>query len=317
MERYELLKSVESLHKNSFALSIIHGNKQPLPLFSTQFALDILPILYDIFEKKSKDITTLNLILRSSGGVIESPLPIVNLFREYFSTINVYVPEKAHSAATLIALCGNKIIMSPLSSLSPIDPQISYQSKGNKDEMLNFQFSTEDIYGYYKLLDKLRITDDNRIQALQFLIDSIQNPTLLGQIERVRDLIKIIADRILISNTIDETKKQIIIKKLVEDIPSHNYLISRKEAKELGLPIKDENAKEHEILYKLFKAYLSALHEDEQLLINIPNGKANIEREYERAFIETKDETFSFITKYVFHKNGKIDQVLHEWRKMR
>ncbi len=309
--RSELLGKLEGSSDN-LALTLINGQKQPGNLFSTQIALDILPILYDILEEAGPK-KTIKLLLRSNGGILDSPLPIINLIREYCNELIVYVPEIAHSAATLIALGADKIIMSPLGSLSPIDPQLSLKGKSNQDQEINMNFSVEDVAGYYKLLEKMKISEDGRIKALDILAKTL-NPTVLGQIERVRDLIKILAHQLLKPKMQEEGKREIIIKKLVEDIPSHSYRISRREASEIGLPVEYENDEEHILLKEIMTSYRKALSEDQQLILNFPDGTATIESLYSRAFIETKTRSFSFNTKYVFHRNTKVDQVFNSWQ---
>jgi hypothetical protein len=298
---------------NELAMALIYGRKNPQDLFGTQIAHDIIPILYGIFIKnQSKD--TLNLVLRSNGGVLEAPLPIVSLIREFFENFNVFIPENAHSAATLLSLGANKIIMSPLSSLSPVDPQINFPSPEQKENQPRLRFSVEDVAGYYKLLDKLNIPDEKRVEALKFLTEKI-TPAILGQIERVRELIQVIADRIIKADSIGETKKKSIIKKLTEDIPSHNYWISRAEAIEMGIPVEKADTETNKILDSLLEKYKLMLEEHErEIVIDIPDGSATLEKVYDRAFIETPDHSYSFQTKYVFHRNGKVDRSINEWR---
>lgn len=264
--------------------------------------------------KRTKKKDTLNLVLRSNGGVLEAPLPIVSLIREFFDNFSVYIPENAHSAATLLSLGANKLVMSPLSSLSPVDPQINLPNPEQKENQPSLRFSVEDVAGYYKLLDKLQITDEKKVEALKFLTEKI-HPALLGQIERVRALIQVIADRIIKANSIDETRKALIIKKLTEDIPSHNYWITRAEAIEIGLPVEKADPETNQLLDDLMAKYKFMLAEHEhEIVIDIPDGSATLERVHDRAFIETPDHTYSFQTKYVFHRNGKVDRSINEWR---
>jgi hypothetical protein len=312
LETHEILERLQD--DDSLVFSLINGEKRPLELFATQIAPDILPLLYEIFEEFGKK-KIIKLILRTNGGVIDAPLPIVNLIKEYCDEFHVYIPENAHSAGTLITIGADKIIMSPLGSLSPIDPQIQIDDKNNNKAKI--PLSVEDIAGYYRLLNDLKISDEGKIQALEFITRQIE-PARLGQIERVRNLIKVTADRIMRSDTIDETKKQLIIKKLVEEIPSHNYRISRREAEEFGLPIIEETSDEHSMLKELMKLYKEKLQENEnELILNIPDDSATLEKDFSRGIIETKDRTYDFITKCVFHRNGKVDRSINEWRKTR
>lgn len=312
MTTNEIIKQIGDLQK-SFCLSIVYGQKQPQNLFATQIAFDVLPILYEILELQGKT-KKISFVVRSNGGIIDAPLPIINLIREYCEEIEIIIPENAHSAATLIALAGDNIIMTPMSSLSPIDPQINIKETEKDASLKKISFSVEDIAGYYQLLDKLRITDEGKIKALEYIAHTI-NPAILGQIERVRKLIHIYADKILSHTKIDDNSKNMIVKTLIEDIPSHHYMISRKEAKQLGLPVNNANDKQLDLLKQLMTEYKKKLFEDEkELILDFKEDTATIEKEYERAYIETNTHTYTFITKYVFHKNGKVDKAINQWR---
>jgi Periplasmic serine proteases (ClpP class) len=68
------------------------------------------------------------LILHSPGGQIEPTQAIVDYLRQKFENITVIVPDAAMSAATLIALAADKILMGSHSNLGPIDPQFILQT---------------------------------------------------------------------------------------------------------------------------------------------------------------------------------------------
>lgn len=65
----------------------------------------------------------LDLILHSPGGSAEAAESIVSYLRKRFDHIRVFVPVAAMSAATMIALAANEIVMGQHSQLGPIDPQ--------------------------------------------------------------------------------------------------------------------------------------------------------------------------------------------------
>jgi len=312
METKEILKNIEDLEK-SFCISYINGQKNPSELFSTRIAQDVLPIFYDILEKRGKQ-KKISLIIRSNGGDIDAPWPIVSLLREYCDRLEVIIPENAHSAATLISLSGDRILMTPFSSLSPIDPQLFINSN-QKENNINIRFSVEDVSGYYQLLDKLRIPDDGKIKALEYITQTI-NPTILGQIERVRKLINIYADKVLSHTAIDDISKNNIIRTLIENIPSHQYRISRKEAKELGLPVEKVSDALHSQLKILMNEYKLLMKENiPELLVDFPDNAATVEMTHTTCFIETTSDSYSFVMKHVFHKNGKVDKISNQWRK--
>ena len=279
MSTQSLLKSLEE-DDDQLAVFLINGRKNPPHLFGTQIAHDVIPCLYELFRSGPRR-KRLNLVLRSNGGVLEAPLPIVSLVREFFHEFHVFVPENAHSAATLISLGADRIIMTPIASLSPVDPQVDFTGSENEENRSQTSFSVEDVAGYYKLLEQLRITDDGRVQALEYLIRTLP-PALLGRIERVRELIHLLADRIIRAETIDETRKALIIKKLAEEIPSHNYWITVAEAEELGLPIERASDETPNTLDDLLAEYRKRMAEDQhELVIDIPDGAATLEKDYE------------------------------------
>ncbi len=67
---------------------------------------------------------TFNVILDSTGGPLDSAFRTVLYLSRYSENVNVYVPRKAKSASTLIAVGANAIFMSPFAELGPLDTQI-------------------------------------------------------------------------------------------------------------------------------------------------------------------------------------------------
>lgn len=64
-----------------------------------------------------------DLILHSPGGSPEAAESIVAVLRSQFKMVRVLVPVMAKSAATMIALSANEILMPMSAELGPIDPQ--------------------------------------------------------------------------------------------------------------------------------------------------------------------------------------------------
>lgn len=72
----------------------------------------------------------LDVLLHCPGGSIESAERVCRLLRSQFTDIRYVVPHTAYSAATLLALSGNQILLDDRSALGPIDPQILVMSGG-------------------------------------------------------------------------------------------------------------------------------------------------------------------------------------------
>ena len=66
---------------------------------------------------------SLDLIIHSPGGSAEAAESLVEYLRERFGHIRVFVPVAAMSAATMMALAADELVMGQHSQLGPIDPQ--------------------------------------------------------------------------------------------------------------------------------------------------------------------------------------------------
>jgi len=65
----------------------------------------------------------LDLIIHSPGGTAEAAESIMEYLRQRFEHIRVFIPIAAMSAATMMALAADEIVMGQQSQLGPIDPQ--------------------------------------------------------------------------------------------------------------------------------------------------------------------------------------------------
>jgi hypothetical protein len=105
----------------------------------------------------------LDLILETPGGLGDVAEDIVKLLRHRFSELNIIVPGSAKSAGTIIAMAGDEILMEQVSSLGPIDAQISYQGK---------QFSAD---AFIQGLEDIKAEVDTKKALNQAFIPILQN----------------------------------------------------------------------------------------------------------------------------------------------
>ena len=77
------------------------------------------------FEECTHNITgtSLDVLLHSPGGLAEAAESIVQLLRARFSDVRFIVPSMAKSAATMLALSGNVLVMDEVPCVFPgLDP---------------------------------------------------------------------------------------------------------------------------------------------------------------------------------------------------
>lgn len=87
---------------------------------------DLLPFRDQLSFAKTENI---DVLLETSGGVAESVEDMVHSLRTQFSKLGIIIPGSAKSAGTIFTMAGDEILMSPYSSLGPIDAQIMSNGK--------------------------------------------------------------------------------------------------------------------------------------------------------------------------------------------
>jgi len=95
----------------------------------SQLVSSDIPVLGNMLLKIG-DVHTLNLILHSPGGdgtVVEN---FVALCRTHCKKFRIWIPTEAKSAATLISLGADEIVMGPPSEIGPIDAQVPVMVSG-------------------------------------------------------------------------------------------------------------------------------------------------------------------------------------------
>lgn len=68
----------------------------------------------------------LDVLLHSPGGSPTATESIVHLLRSRFDPVRFIIPHTAKSAATMLALSGNEILLGEDAELGPIDPQVQF-----------------------------------------------------------------------------------------------------------------------------------------------------------------------------------------------
>lgn len=307
-----LLSKYKEIRKRD-VITLVTSTKDPSEHFSAQIAVDLLPILYSLL-KQPIEHKALDLIIYSAGGQIDAPWAIVNLIREFYSEFNVIVPSKAHSAATLIALGADNIEMSPLGMLSPVDPQLTVK---RPDPIGNIRVGVEDIYGYYSLLNEtLGLSPDGKTEALKLLADRV-GAEILGQVSRIRNEIRIIATNLLSLHMSDQTKIEQLVSSLVEKLHSHNYMIGRKEAKRIGLPITFMDGEVCDLVLSILDSYIKETKMNEPgIQFNIPPGENKQVIDLNRAFVENEQTSFAYRTQYTLYKDGKMEKRINAWEEL-
>src|SRR5262249_34135480 len=106
------------------------------------------PILYDCLSRLPKT-DEVDVVLHASGGLVSAARRIALLLRESAGRLNVLVPYRARSAATLLCLAADELVLGPLAELSPLDPNI--RSSGDGPPGSAPLVSAEDVRAFPKM----------------------------------------------------------------------------------------------------------------------------------------------------------------------
>ena len=216
----------------------------------------------------------------------------------------------------MIALGADEIVMTDLSELSPIDPSTAnvFNPQDPNNPQARIPISVEDVMAYFNLANKIGIKEEKELTEIfkKFIESNPQiHPLALGNVNRVHNLIRILAKRLLKSHKNPMSKEEInkIVDCLTEKLYSHQYLIGRKEAKEeLGIKTityADKNLSE--LMTRLFEEYKKEMELDKiwNPEIEIGENQAYNKKSYKIAFIESTQQTNYFELVMEF-KKGQI-----------
>jgi hypothetical protein len=200
----------------------------------------IFPASLTLFEELLFDIPPnqeLHILVSSPGGDGESAVRILRSAHSRCRKLVVLVPDQAKSAATLIALGADEIVMGPTGDLGPIDPQMELPSRPGS------LVAAKDIISAVEDFAK-KVQDAPETYPLYASLLSEVTAILLQQAKsalgRTQDLLKLALE----SNPRrkpEEVQRLFnnLHPALIGEAKTHTAIFGAKEAKSAGLPVKE------------------------------------------------------------------------------
>lgn len=226
------------------------------PNMSCNMAGDaIIPIIeqIDLISETAKEV---DFLIISNGGDPITSLRIMSLLRERFDNISVLLPYVAYSAATILALGADEIVMHPYSNLGPVDPQLTVSHNNEKGITENMQFSSEDLRNYVDFIkNDVGITDQQHlVSAVSPLLKDV-GTLPIGTAKRSQQLSLTLSEKMLSWHVDDSAKAKSIARALNSSYYHHGYAVGRKEAQEIGLQISVPDKEIETLLWEIWKDY--------------------------------------------------------------
>ncbi len=221
-----------------------------------------------LFGKHFKEI---DIILQTPGGDIDAAFNTIKLLRHSSDIVNILVPLFSKSAGTLICLGADKLILTTLSELGPLDTQIrehqedgppAYRSALNGFKALEqvqlHTLETMDVAtklilnrSGMKISEAIKLATGFSGNTSGTLYQQL-DPKKIGEYARALETGErygIIVLTRYMKWSIE--KADMAVKKLVKGYPAHSFIIDTEELNSLGLPAENANPQEEEILDEL------------------------------------------------------------------
>jgi len=313
MNKNELIKKIEDLRGSKVITYFTSDRQGPV---NARVAMDIIPIISKQLRQIGK-VENIDLFLYSAGGDTMVPWRLVSMIREYCNKFSVLIPYKAHSAATMISLGADEVVMTDLSELSPIDPSTAnvFNPADPKNPQNKIPISVEDVMAYFDLAkNKFGIKWDGELSKvfIKFIEANPQiHPLALGNVNRTHNLIRILAERLLKSqkNPMTEEEIQKTVDYFTEKLYSHQYFIGRKEAKEdLGVKtVVDAPADLAKIMTELYEEYVKEMELDKPWNAEMELGNNfQTRKDHKIAYIESENVA-NYFELSLEYKKGQVN----------
>lgn len=239
-DRLPRYAAIESIRERPLIVYVTSNR----PHAGALMAVDVIPEFADHLTCIPEGTKAVDLMIVSNGGDPTVAWRVMSLLRERFDTVGVLVPQAAFSAATLLALGADEIVMHPHGNLGPVDPQFVVPkpaAAGAPAQSLRFGY--EELAGFFEFAKgEGGITDQEHLRALFTELTREVSAVGLGAAARGSRLSLSMGEQLLkmhMTGPGESDRATEIAQRLNKNFAHHGYPLSRREAREVGLKIAD------------------------------------------------------------------------------
>jgi hypothetical protein len=196
----------------------------------------------------------LTLLVKSDGGSGMAALRLVHLLRRHTRRLTVVAPLNCASAATMLALGADTIAMGPLSYLTAVDTSLEHDLSPVDHTNNLVSVSNDEVDRVIRLWKETVGRDKDSVNPYQELYRYL-HPLVIGALDRASSLSLMLCREILGYHMRDKKKAARIAERLNSSYPAHQYPITSREARSLGLRIEDVDAETDQLLQELNLVY--------------------------------------------------------------
>jgi hypothetical protein len=194
------------------------------------------------------------LLVKSDGGSGMASLRLVHLLRRYAGRLTVIAPLNCASAATMLALGADTIQMGPLSYLTAVDTSLEHDLSPLDHTNQLVPVSNDEVDRVIRLWKDSAGRRGDAVNPYQELYKYL-HPLVIGALDRASSLSLMLCREILGYHMRDGRKAERIARRLNSSYPAHQYPITSREARRLGLKVQDIPADLDALLQELNLLY--------------------------------------------------------------
>jgi len=209
--------------------------------------------MHDILEATGPR-EKLTLLVKSDGGSGMASLRMIHLLRKYTKRLTVVAPLNCASAATMLALGADTIVMGPLSYLTAVDTSLEHDLSPLDHTNNLVPVSNDEVDRVIRLWKETSTREGSSVNPYQELYKYL-HPLVIGALDRASSLSLMLCREILGYHMKDRKKAERISAQLNSSYPAHQYPITSREARRLGLNVIDLDPELDEALQQLNLLY--------------------------------------------------------------
>jgi hypothetical protein len=293
----------------NFAAHLQAYRKRPCLLFVSRSLThaDVLAVRNALGDKGGD---RLDLIVASPGGDVEAAYLVARELRRRFLHLTAYVHFQAKSAATLLCLAADELVVGSLGELGPLDQQYNEKQKAdfplNTSRLVLFRALDQLQHRATEMYDGLvsRIVQSSGMRPFEACSKAAEltsslygplysqlDPARLAESARGLEIGSAYAAWLLRRYRPEfyAERGEQLLHRLVHEYPTHGFVLDREEIQDLGLPMRMPDSTEGELLDQLALALIEFGTASDLITLADPSGESGAAVGEGRAGEKTED----------------------------
>jgi hypothetical protein len=281
----------------AFAQALANLKQAPVVTFWREASIERSDAedVYALLDSLPEQVDHIWLILSSSGGSLDAAYQVGRLLQARAKKVTAVIPRWAKSAATLVTLGCDEVVMHPLAELGPLDAQVETQRNGQTlmistlDAVrANDYLRTYAVDTFDKLMHLINqraplTTYEAGVSMAAHVLEPLVKPMFakvdpvqLGEHDRALSLATEYGRRLMRRSysAVPEEERNRMLTKLVKGYAAHSFVIDLQEASGLGLNVRPPTPEERELLNDCTTYFSECeLHHHDDIDLNLPKKK--------------------------------------------